>query len=73
MTQHRITLPFLSGGSDPAWNIFTMSNNNQQEEEEGNFPLRKMKFRVVLTKAMFETKGKTISEVPVRTVGDIMF
>ena len=50
-----------------------MSNNNRQEEEEGNFPLRKMKFRVVLTKEMFETKGKTISEVPVRTVGDIMF
>ena len=64
MTQQRITLPFLLGGSDPAWNIFTMSNNNQQEEEGGNFPLRKMKFRVVLTKEMLRQKRKQLVKFP---------
>ena len=41
-----------------------MSNNNQQEEEEGNFPLRKMKFRVVLTKKMLRRKGKQLVKFP---------
>ena len=41
-----------------------MSNNNRQEEEEENFPLRKMKFRVVLTKKMLRRKGKQLVKFP---------
>ena len=70
MTQHRLTLPFLSGGCDPVWNIFTCVRINNRKKRGGS-PLRKMKFRVVLTEEMKKLKRKTISVVPMRTVGDI--
>ena len=41
-----------------------MSNNNRQEEEGGEFPLGKMKFRVVLTEEVKEQKGKQLVKFP---------
>ena len=64
MTQHRITLPFLSGGLRSCMKYFYMSNNNRQEEEVGGFPLRKMKFRVVLTEEVKRQKGKQLVKFP---------
>ena len=49
-----------------------MSNNNQQEEE-GGVSLGKDEVQGCFDEENEEAKGKTISEVPVRTVGDIMF
>ena len=51
---------------------FYMSNNNRQEEE-GGISLEKDEVQGCFDGRSEETKGKTISEVPVRTVGDIMF
>ena len=48
MTQHRLTLPFLSGVCDPVWNIFTCVRIINRKKRAGS-RLRKMKFRVVLT------------------------
>ena len=56
MTQHRITLPFLSGGLRSCMEYFYWCNNNRQEEE--------MKFRVVLTEEVKRQKGKQLVEFP---------
>ena len=50
-----------------------MSNNHRQEEERGGISLEKDEVQGCFDGRNEETKGKTISEDPVRTVGDIMF
>ena len=71
MTQHRIALPILSGGLRSCMEYFYCCNNNRQEEEGGGFPLGQDEVQGCFDGRSEEAKGKTISEVPMRTVGDI--
>ena len=58
MTQHRITLPILSGGLRSCMEYFYFSNNSRQEEEGGVSLEKEMKFRVVLTEEKKKQQGK---------------
>ena len=49
---------------------FYLCNNNRQEEE-GGVPLRRDEVQGCFDGRSEEAKGKTISGVPMRTVGDI--
>ena len=63
MTQHRITLPFLSGGLRSCMEYFYMSNNNRQDEEGGG-SLEKDEVQGCFDGRMKRQKGKQLVKFP---------
>ena len=63
MTQHRLTLPFLSGVCDPVWNIFTCVRIIIRKKR-GGVSLEKDEVQVCFDGRMKKQKGKQLVEFP---------